>query len=131
MRWSCKTTGYLASEAAAGTSAPFLCFLVAREESLKVKEQGGGHKIVAQGENSEWGKAPPKNIGRRKLDKPLRCIVTGGSSGIGEAICREVSKGSPVCLRLCVHTHLTFSRTYRNRYGKRVGAKFRSVLSLL
>ena len=58
-----------------------------------MKEQGGGHKIVAQGENSEWGKAPPKNIGRRKLDKPLRCIVTGGSSGIGEAICREVSKG--------------------------------------
>jgi len=77
-----------------------------------VKEQGGGHKIVAQGENSEWGKAPPKNIGRRKLDKPLRCIVTGGSSGIGEAICREVSEGGPVCVRLCVYTHLTFSRIY-------------------
>ena len=52
--------------------------------------RGGGAlaSLVAQGENWDWGLASAASSKRK--GKPLRCIVTGGSSGVGEAICREV-----------------------------------------
>ena len=51
-----------------------------------LRPRGGAAGLVAQGENWDWGLA----TANKRKGKTLRCIVTGGSSGVGEAICREV-----------------------------------------
>jgi hypothetical protein len=65
-------------------------FAAAPQLAARRPLRGGGAlaSLVAQGENWDWGLASAASLKRK--GRPLRCIVTGGSSGVGEAICREV-----------------------------------------